>query len=74
MTPMTSDEEELAKLARGLAIPELDSTSAARIAEVARRDVGHGPPKRRLIEAIVVGGIVSATLVWAVLKVLEMLR
>ena len=75
-TPTTtpSDQAELAKLARGLAPPELDSTSAARIAEVARRDVGHGPPKRRLIETIVVGGLVLVTLVWAVLKVVEMLR
>ena len=72
--PTPSDQAELAKLARGLAPPELDSTSAARIAEVARRDVGHGPPKRRLIETIVVGGLVLVTLVWAALKVVEMLR
>ncbi len=69
-----SDEQAMAKLARGLATPELDSTSAARIAEVARRDVGQGPPKRRLFEAIVVVGLVSATLVWAVFEVVEMLR
>ncbi|CAN5727793.1 hypothetical protein BH11MYX1_BH11MYX1_15600 [soil metagenome] len=69
-----TDEDDIAKLARGLATPDLDSTSAARIAEVARRDVGHVPPKRRLIEAILVGALATATLVWAVLKVVEILR
>jgi hypothetical protein len=69
-----TDEDEMTRLARGLVTPELDSTSAARIAEIAKREVGRGLPKRRLIEAILVGGLVSATLIWAVLKVVEMVR
>ncbi len=68
-----TDEDDLQKLARGLATPDLDAGRAARIAEVARRDVGHRP-KRRVIEALVVGSFVSLTLVWALFKVLEVLR
>ena len=69
-----TDEDEMTRLVSGLVTPELDSTSAARIAEIAKREVGRGPPKRRLIEATLVVGLVSVTLVWAVLKVVEMLR
>ena len=68
-----SDAEDLAQLARGLATPELDGAKAARIAEVARRDVGHGPPRRRWIEALLVGAVIAATLGWAVLKLVELL-
>lgn len=67
------DAEDLAQLARGLATPELDSTQAARIAEVARRDVGRGPPRRRRIEVLLVGTVITATLGWAVLKLVELL-
>jgi hypothetical protein len=40
----------------------------------ARHDLGHGPPKRRLIEAILVGILVSSTFAWALFKVYEALR
>ena len=67
------DAMKLADLARGLPRTDLDPVVAERIVAVARRDVGHGPPKRRVIEAAVVAMLVIATLAWVAVKIYEML-
>jgi hypothetical protein len=67
------DAMKLADLARGLPRTDLDPAVAERIVAVARRDVGHGPPKRRVIEAAVVALLVIATLAWVAVKIYEML-
>jgi hypothetical protein len=67
------DAMKLADLARGLPSTDLDPAAAERIVAVARRDVGHGPPKRRVIEAAVVALLVIATLAWVSVKIYEML-
>lgn len=67
------DAMKLADLARGLPRTDLDPATAERIASLARRDVGHGPPKRRMIEAALVAMLVLATLGWVTLKICEML-
>jgi hypothetical protein len=67
------DAMKLADLARGLPRTDLAPAAAERIVAVARRDVGHGPPKRRVIEAAVVAMLVLATLAWVSLKIYEML-
>lgn len=66
------DAMKLADLARGLPRTDLDPAAAERIAAIARRDVGHGPPKRRVIEAVLVAMLVLATLAWVTLKICEM--
>jgi hypothetical protein len=68
------DAKQLADLAKGLPGVDLDVASADRIAQVARRSVGHGPPKLRLVLPILVGVLVSITLVWALFHVYEALR
>jgi hypothetical protein len=67
------DAMKLADLARGLPSSDVDPAAAERIAALARRDVGHGPPKRRTIEAILVAVFVLATLGWVGVKICEML-
>ena len=58
-TEKDDDAMKLADLARGLPHTDLDPAAAERIVAVARRDVGHGPPKRRVIEAAVVAMLVT---------------
>ncbi|HET9991914.1 MAG TPA: hypothetical protein VFQ65_25470 [Kofleriaceae bacterium] len=67
------DAMKLADLARGLPPTDVDPAAAERIAALARRDVGHGPPKRRWIEAGLVAVLVLATLAWVGMKIYEML-
>jgi hypothetical protein len=69
-----NDATKLADLAKGLARVDLDQQSAQRIAQLTRRDVGHGPPKRRLVLPILVGLLVTITLVWALIHVYESLQ
>ena len=71
---MTNDDDALKDLAKGLPPVDLDPQSAQRIAQLARRDVGHGPPKARLVLPILVGLLVTITLVWALIHVYESLR
>jgi hypothetical protein len=73
---MTTEDDTAAleKLARGLPAVDVDPARAAQIAQVARRDVGHGTPKRRIIEAILVAILTTVTFVWAIFKVYEALR
>jgi hypothetical protein len=59
------DAMKLSSLAKGLPAVDLDPARAAHIAQRARVDLGHGPPKRRSIEAILVALLVVTTLVWA---------
>jgi hypothetical protein len=68
------DAMQLKELAGGLPAVDLDPASADRIAVRARHDLRHGPPKRRLIEAILVGILVTCTFGWALFKVYEALR
>jgi len=70
---MTNDDDALKDLAKRLPPVDLDHESAQRIAQLARRDVGHGPPKTRLLP-ILVGLLVTITLVWALIHVYESLR
>ncbi|MEO6777637.1 MAG: hypothetical protein ABI467_32215 [Kofleriaceae bacterium] len=65
---------KLGQLAGGLPAIDLDPASTERIAARARRDVGHGPPKRRLIEAILVGIFAASTFGWALFEVYQALR
>lgn len=73
---MTTEDDaaDLKKLAGGLPAVDLEPTRAAQIAQIARRDVGHGPSKRRIVEAILVALLVTSTFVWAIYKVYETLR
>jgi hypothetical protein len=68
-----NDAMTLAELASGLPRTDLDPSAAERISALARRDVGHGPPKRRAIEAVLVAILVLVTLAWVALKICEML-
>jgi len=68
------DATKLADLAKGLPSADLDAPSAERIAKVARQSVGHGPPKVRFVLPILVGLLVTITLVWALFHVYEALR
>jgi len=67
------DAMKLADLARGLPPTDVDPAAAERIAALTRRDVGHGPPKRRVVEAALVAVLVLATLAWVAMKIYEML-
>ena len=73
---MTDDDDaaRLQQLAGGLPAVDVEPARAAQIAQVARRDVGHGPPTRRIVEAIAVALLVSTTFAWAIYKVCEALR
>jgi hypothetical protein len=71
---MTNDDDALKDLAKGLPPVDLDPQSAQRIAQLVRRDVGHGPPKTRLVLPILVGVLVTITLVWALIHVYESLQ
>lgn len=73
---MTTEDDaaDLVKLAGGLPAVDVEPVRAAQIVQIARRDVGHGPPKRRIVEAIFVALLVTTTLVWAIYKVYEALR
>ncbi len=72
---MTTDDDvkRLGELSGELPAIDLDATTAERIARRARDDVGKGPPRRRVLEPVLAAMIVSAYLVWALIKVLELL-
>ncbi len=72
-TDTDTDAVQLANLARGLPPTDLDPDAADRIAALARRDIGHGPPKRRYVEAVLVAMLVLATLGWLGIKLCEIL-
>ncbi|MEO8549536.1 MAG: hypothetical protein ABI678_06170 [Kofleriaceae bacterium] len=67
------DSADLQKLAGGLPPVDVDPARAVEIVQAARRDVGHGPPRRRIVEAVLVAILVSATFAWALFKVYEAL-
>lgn len=66
------DDRGFAELGAALPAPDLDSTTAERIALRARADLGAGPPKRRFILPIVVGVPALAYVVWTVCRVLDL--
>ena len=72
---MTTEDDvsRLTEISRELPAIDLDATSAERIARRARDDVGKGPSPRRLIEPAIATLLVGAYLVWAVIKVLQLL-
>lgn len=71
---MTDDGPELQAMIKDLPAVDLDPSSADRIAARARRDVGHGPPRSRLILPILVGALAAITILWALYKAYEALR
>jgi hypothetical protein len=65
---MTRDEvDDLRDVSKDLPAIDLDPAAVERIARAARR----GPPVRRLIELVLVAALVTGTLIWTVMKVLE---
>ncbi|MBL0221047.1 MAG: hypothetical protein IPQ07_45170 [Myxococcales bacterium] len=72
---MTTEDDvsRLAELSRELPAIDLDATSAERIARRARDDVGKGPSPRRFIEPAIATLLVGGYLVWAIIKVLQLL-
>jgi hypothetical protein len=70
---MTDDTTKLKDLVKDLPAVDVDTSSAERIAARVRRDVGHPPPKSRLILPILVGLLVVITIVWALLRAFEAL-
>ncbi|HET9624159.1 MAG TPA: hypothetical protein VFP84_22455 [Kofleriaceae bacterium] len=70
---MSDETTELQDLVKDLPAVDVDPSSAARIAERARRDVGQRPPRARLVLPILVGLLVAITIVWALYKAFEAL-
>ncbi|CAN5921322.1 hypothetical protein BH11MYX3_BH11MYX3_42360 [soil metagenome] len=72
---MTIDDDvkRLGELSDELPAIDVDASTAERIARRVRDDVGKGPPRRRLLEPVLAAVIVTAYLVWAIIKVLELL-
>ncbi len=72
---MTTDDDvkRLGELSGELPAIDLDATTAERIARRVRDDVGKGPPRRRLVEPVLAAVVITAYLVWAIIKVLELL-
>jgi hypothetical protein len=73
---MTHDDDaaRLAELARELPALDLDATSAARIAERARQDVGRGRSLSRLAWPVLSAVFATSYLAWAISQVLDGLR
>jgi hypothetical protein len=72
----TTDDDDLlrfAEISRELPAIDLDAQAAERIARVARGDLGKGPSPRRFVEPALAGIVVTAYLVWVILKALELL-
>ncbi len=72
---MTTDEDarRLGELSGELPAIDVDATTAERIARRVREDVGKGAPRRRIIEPAIATVLVVAYLIWAIIKVLELL-
>ena len=71
---MSDDFDDLADLSRTLPAPDLDATTARRIALRAREDLGKGAPKRRWILPFAVGVPATAYGIYTLLRVLDLLR
>jgi hypothetical protein len=71
---MSDDAPELQALIKDASTVDLDTSAADRIAARTRRDVGHGPPRRRLILPILVGALAAITILWALYKAYEALQ
>jgi len=74
MTPADDDDlAGLAELGHALPAPDLDASTADRIARRARPNLGRGPSPWRLVEPVVAALIAGGYAVWGVLKILEAL-
>ena len=63
------DADKLHEISQQLPALDVDSTSAEQIARRARDNVGRGPSRKRLVEAIVVSLFVASILVWLALEI-----
>lgn len=68
------DDGGLGELARGLPSIDVDTTTAEQIARRVRPAVGKGPSPARLVLPIASALLVTAYLVWLVLRLVEILR
>jgi len=73
---MTYDDDaaKLTELGRALPGIDLDASSAARIAQRARWNIGRGPSLMRFVEPAIAAVLAASYLVWAIAKVFEALR
>jgi hypothetical protein len=72
----TTDDEDLlrmSEISRELPAIDLDAQAAERIARLARGDLGKGPSPRRFVEPVLATVLVTAYLVWVILKWLELI-
>jgi len=67
------DAAKVGEISRELAAIDLDANTAAQIAHRSRLEVGRRPSRLRVIEAAVAAILVTAYLVWAIIKVAEAL-
>jgi hypothetical protein len=67
----TNDDDKVREITGQLAPVDVDSVSAERIARVARQEVGRRPSRRPIVEAVLVGILVTGFFVWAFLKALS---
>ncbi|HSD91127.1 MAG TPA: hypothetical protein VLB44_26575 [Kofleriaceae bacterium] len=74
MSAADDDAKKLAEISRELPLIDIDDASAQRIAHIARQSVGRGPSPKRFIEPVLVGVLALSVLVWAILKLVEVLR
>lgn len=65
------DAKKLAEISRELPPIDLDDVSAQRIAMVARKQVGKGPPLTRFIEPAVIVLFTTSMVAWIVYKLIE---
>ena len=68
------DEADFAALRGALPAPDLDTTTAERIALRARAEVGKGAPKRRLVLPLVVGIPAAIYTAWVVCGILDIFK
>lgn len=65
------DDADFVALGRALPTPDVDATTAQRIALRARVDLGKGPPRRRFWLPILVGVPAAIYAAWAIAGILD---
>jgi len=69
---MTLDpRDELSEISKQLTVIDVDDSSARRIVDRARLDVGRGPSLKRFVEPVLVAIFATSVLGWVTLKLLE---
>ena len=63
------DDDKLHEISQQLPALDVDTTSAEQIARRARESVGRGPPRKRLVEAVIVAIFVASMLVWIAVEI-----